>query len=128
MGFYKIRRSLAVGGGSVQLGADVNLYRSAANVLKTDDALTVVGTLTASGATTLTGLATASAGLDASGGTKMLLPYATATPDINSNGQFQTIQKGNRSYLLYYLGGTPCYITLPQVTAGTMLVTVGGTP
>ncbi len=128
MGYTKIRRALAIGGGSVQLGADVNIYRTSANVLKTDDALTVAGTLTASGASTLTGIATVSAGMDASGGTKLTVPYATTTPNINANGQLQMLQKSNLSYLLYYCGGTPCYIQLPQVTAGTMLVTVGGTP
>ena len=122
MGYFKIRRSLAIAGGSVNIGADTNLYRNSANVLKTDDALTVTGALTASA------LITASIGVDAAGGTKLTVPYATATPNINANGQLQMLQKANRSYLLYYAGGTPCYIALPQVSEGTALFTVGGTP
>jgi len=108
MGFYKIKRALAVAGGSVHIGADTNIYRSAANVLKTDDALTVALALTAP--------------------TKLVAPYTTDSGTVDTNGQIQFEQKSNRSYLLYQCGGTPCYITLPQVTAGTMLVTVGGTP
>ena len=122
MGFFKIKGALALGGGSVQLGADVNLYRSAANVLKTDDGLNVAL------ASTLTGLATLSAGFNAQGGTQGILPYGTASPTIDQNGEVFVLQKGNRSYLCYQAGGTPCYITLPQVTAGTALYTVGGTP
>ena len=45
MGFFKIRRALAVSGGSIQIGADTNLYRSAADLLKTDDALEIAGTV-----------------------------------------------------------------------------------
>lgn len=39
----------------INWGADVNLYRSAANTLKTDDALIVVGSLSASGGLVVTG-------------------------------------------------------------------------
>lgn len=117
MGYFKIRRSLNIGGGSVQLGADVNIYRSAANVLKTDDSLTTAGyTLTADKI------------LNASSGTAAYLPYHTATPTVAVNGHFTMMQKGNRSYLLYYAGGTPCHIMLPQTTHGTVTITVGGTP
>ena len=38
-------------GNGIRIGGDVNLYRSAANVLKTDDAFTAVGTVTGSGFT-----------------------------------------------------------------------------
>lgn len=38
------------------IGSDTNLYRGAANMLKTDDSLTVGSTLLVNGATTLTGL------------------------------------------------------------------------
>ena len=118
----KFRGAIAVGGGRVQLGADVNLYRSAANTLKTDDGLNVPLT------STLTGKITPSAGMDASGGPILAVPYATASPTVDTNGHLSYVQKGNRSYMLYRAGGTPCYMTLPQVTGGTILVTVGGTP
>lgn len=113
--FFIVGRSLSVKGGSIHM-KDVNLYRSAANVMKSDDALTVAGTVTASLA------------LDASGGTVLKVPYHTVSPNVDANGHLTFLQKGNRSYLLYHMGGTPCYITMPQVTAGTMLVTVAGTP
>jgi len=41
--------------GGIYFGSDVTLYRSAANTLKTDDSLTVTGTLGVTGGTTLTG-------------------------------------------------------------------------
>ncbi len=41
--------SLSVGGGVLTLAADTNLYRLSANVLKTDDSLTVAGDLNAEG-------------------------------------------------------------------------------
>lgn len=44
----------------INWGADVNLYRSAANTLKTDDALVVVGSLSASGGLVVTGNASVS--------------------------------------------------------------------
>jgi hypothetical protein len=48
-----IAATTAIGG--IDFGTDTNLYRSAANTLKTDDALTVAGVITAgSGPTTLT--------------------------------------------------------------------------
>ncbi len=134
MGYFYIKRGLAVKGGSVLIGADCNLIRDAADRLATDDAFRVGGTANLQGATRIGGAATLaanlthSAGTAAFQGTALVLPYHTVSPDVNNNGQFAVLQKGNRSYLLYQAGGTPCYITLPQVTAGTMLVTVGGTP
>ncbi len=49
MGLFKVRRTLALVAGTVDFGADCNLYRNSANVLKTDDALTVTGALVATG-------------------------------------------------------------------------------
>ena len=122
MGYFKTRRALAVGGGFVQIGADTNLYRTAANVLKTDDALTVAGV------STLTGLSTLSAGFNAAAGTQAALPYSTASPTVDTNGQIGFTQKGNRTYLTFYAGGTPFHVMFPQTTHGTITTTVGGTP
>ena len=128
MGLFVIKRGLSIKGGSVHM-IDVNIFRDSANVMKTDDALTVAGLFTATA-----GFATARGGtvtggtVDLAGGTAFLVPYHTVSPSVSSNGHLTALQKANRSYLLYQMGGTPCYITLPQVTAGTMLVTVGGTP
>lgn len=126
MGYFKTRRALAVGGGSVHIGADTNLYRSSANVLKTDDALTVAG------ASTLTGAVTANGGVDSSGTVtltgRLVAPYGTASPTIASNGQIVVYTKSNVSYLGVYVGGTPNYIAFPATTHGTVTVTVGGTP
>ena len=53
----------------ITIGADTNLYRSAANILKTDDALTVTGatilssTLAVTGTSALTGVVTATGGV-----------------------------------------------------------------
>lgn len=116
MGFRKIYGSLTVTGGSVNLGADTNFYRSAANVIKTDDALTV------------TGIVTASAGVNAQGGTSFVAPYATASPTVDANGHISFVQKGDRSYLSFQCGGTPFHVMFPQTTHGTITTTVGGTP
>lgn len=129
MGFFKIRRNLVVGGGSVQLGADVGLFRDSANVARTNDALTVDGIITASAGISSTKGGTVTGGTtDIGGATALIVPYQVATPDVNKNGHFSFLQKGDRSYMLYEMGGTPCYITLPQVTSATALFTIGGTP
>ena len=52
MGIFKIWQRPAIVGGSVDIGADVNLYRSAADLLKTDDGLEIAGTVGLLGAFT----------------------------------------------------------------------------
>ena len=122
MGYMQIRGGITIKSATAQIniGPDCDLYRDSANVMKTDDALTVAGTLTGEGAVTATGTLTASS--------KLVVPYSTAVPTVSSNGQLEFIQRNDRSYLIYQAGGTPCYVTLPQVTGGTALYTVGGTP
>ena len=88
----------------------------------------IVGASTLTGAVTVNGAMTAGSTVNMSGATAVYMPYHTVSPNVDTNGQIAVLQKGNRSYLLYQAGGTPCYITLPQVTAGTALYTVGGTP
>ena len=90
--------------------------------------LATFGAATINGVTTVNGALTAGSTISFAGGTSFRVPYHTVSPNVDANGQIAVLQKGNRSYLLYYAGGTPCYLTLPQVTAGTILVTVGGTP
>lgn len=127
MGFFKIKRGLAVAGGTVQIGADTGIYRSAANVLTTDDGLTVAGTLTPQGAVTQTG------GAVSLGGTttvtnRLVVPYGTASPTIATNGQVHIYHKSNVAYLAIRSGGTPMYLAFPTSSDGTPTITIGGTP
>lgn len=101
----------------IYFGSDVTLYRSAANVLKTDDSLTVTGTLTA-GAIAYTTLETTGnttlgdAGADAISvlGTATFTPLATFTGGATSTGTLTA--NGN--------------VVLGDTVADT--VTVNGTP
>jgi len=120
MGFFKVRRSLAVTGGSVNIGADCNLYRSAANVLTSDDALTLTGTLTPNGAVNAAGTVTTSG--------RLVIPHGTASPTVATDGQLFVYTKANVSRLGVRINGTPNYIAFPAATNGTVTVTVGGTP
>ena len=129
MGWDKIYRRLRVkgriniGAGSVTFGdaEDTNLYRSAANTLKTDDALTVAGAFNASGAATVAGAFTAQ-------GTPALVPYATASPTVDSNGQVGVYHKAGVAYLTFQSGGTPYVLGLPSATNGTLTITVNSVP
>ncbi len=139
MGFFVVG-NLKMRGGSVQLGADTNLYRKAANQLATDDGMHVAGTagvvgaaqftaaVTALSTLGVTGIITASAGVNAAAGTLLAVPYGTASPTVNANGAISFVQKADRSYLTFQAGGTPFHIMFPQTTHGTITVTVGGTP
>lgn len=126
MGFFKVKRNLAIAGGSVQLGADTNLYRDSANALKTDDALTVAGAFTPTGAVVANGGISSSGTVTVTG--KLVAPYGTASPTIATNGQIVVYTKSDVSYLGVYIGGTPNYIGFPNATHGTVTITVGGTP
>lgn len=133
MGFFVIRNSLAVKGGSVQIGADTNLYRDSANVLKTDDALTVVGTLTAAGAQTHTGALTQTGPATYNGsvnfaGTPFKVPYATSSPTLGANGDLRMYLKVGIPYLAVQIGGTAYAIALPKTTDGTITVTANSLP
>jgi hypothetical protein len=64
----------SLGWGSGSASTDTNLYRSAANVLKTDDSLTVGTNLTVAGSASINGTLAASGGITGPGG----LPYRTA--------------------------------------------------
>ena len=127
MGFFVIRNSVAVKGGSVQIGADANIYRSAANVLKTDDALTVVGTLTASGAQVHTG-ALSQAGSATFSGTPFVVPYETSSPTLGANGDLRLYLKAGIPRLAFQVGGTVYAIALPLTTHGTITITAGSLP
>ncbi len=138
MGLFRVRRNLVVNGGSVQIGADVGIYRSAANRLDTDDALQVAGTANLvgavrhGGALTQVGAATMAAasfsGSAVFSGTPVVLPYGTVSPGDAVNGEFNIYHRAAVAYLSFRSGGTPYSIALPNVTAGTMLVTVGSPP
>lgn len=100
---FKIRRSLVIVGGSALLGADVNLYRSAANALKTDDGFIV-------------------------GGTPFVAPYSTTSPTLDVNGQIAVYQKGGTPRLAVRLAGTVINIELPTTTGGTAFYRVASPP
>lgn len=93
----------------IGFGTDTNLYRSAADTLKTDDALTVVGATTL--ATSLTGLLEASSGL-----------VSTATADVDYQ---QTVTWGDG---LEYSAGTAAvdYNTTNLKITATELDTIQG--
>ncbi len=97
---YKVRRNAIFLGGSVDLGADVNVYRSAADTLKTDDSFTIAGAT-------------------------FVAPYATTTPTMATNGQIQLYQKGGTPRLVVRLGGTNIIVQFPTATGGTAFYTVG---
>jgi hypothetical protein len=102
MGYDKFRRKLWQAG-SVDLGADCNLYRDAANKLKTDDGLAV-------------------------GGTPFIAPYSTSSPTLNANGQIAIYHKGGTPWVGFYIGGTPYVMQVPTSDGGTPVFTVNSTP
>lgn len=94
---YKFRRDIVVLGGSAQFGADTNLYRSAANTLKTDDSLVV-------------------------GGSLLTVPYGNTSPALASNGDMAIYHKANVARLAIRSGGT---IYTLQFAVGTATFTAG---
>ena len=126
MGLFKIRRALAVGGGSVQIGADCNVYRTSANVLKTDDGLTVSGVLTASSTLTASGAVNASGTVTLTG--RLVAPYGTASPTVATNGQVLLVHHTHVPYLVVRSGGTTYHMAFPTATHGTPTFTANGTP
>lgn len=105
---FTVRGALRVKEGTVQVGADVNLYRNAANVLKTDDSFTVVGSLTS--------------------GTAFVAPYGTSSPAPVTNGQIAVYHKTHVPRLVVYSGGTAYCVAFPAATHGTITVTVNSVP
>lgn len=85
------------------IGADCNVYRYAANKLKTDDGLIV-------------------------GGTPFVAPYGTAAPTIDTNGQLAVYHKTHVPRLVLYSGGTPYAMAMPAATHGTLTITVNSVP
>jgi len=100
---FKERGRFFIRGGSVLIGADTNIYRSAADQLKTDDGLHVAGTA-------------------------LIVPYGTSATTKAQNGDFQVYHKGNVAYLTFRAGGTVYSVGLPAATHGTATITVGSPP
>jgi len=78
--------TVRVTGGTVTLGAngDVNIYRSGANILKTDDKfISAVALVTAAG---------------------------TAAPTLSTNGELQVAQVGGTARIYFRVAGTTYYI------------------
>ena len=139
MGWFVVRRGLAVRGGKIQFGADVELARTTADRLDLADALQVSGTANITGATrvggalTQVGAATLSGALSVAGsatlsGTPCVLPYLTASPGDAVNGEFNIYHKGDVARLSFRSGGTPYTIALPSATHGTVTITIGSPP
>lgn len=138
MGYFKVKQALAISGGSVLLGADTNLYRSAANILATDDALSVGGTVlvkkTSGGTTTIDGgTVTVPGQLVNSGsavfsGTPFIIPTGGTPTNLRSNGAMYLASVNDVNYLLFRVGGTPISVGLPATTHGTLTITVNSLP
>lgn len=96
-------------------GRDTTLYRSAANTLKTDDALIVTGALTASaGATVTTGGLTVSAGGAAITGT---------VTDTATGIAYKPVQSGSVSFVFSGVSSVDVNVTFPIAFASTPHVT-----
>lgn len=147
------KRLIIRGDGQLVLGSgsatgDTNLYRDSANVLKTDDALVVAGTLGVTGATTLsstlasgaltvTGAASASTTLTAGTGITATTGNITATNGdvvISTAGKGLNVKTGSNARIgtLTLNGATPVVVNTTAVTADSAIFltvkTVGGTP
>jgi hypothetical protein len=103
MGWFKIRQNLYVAGGSVDIGANNNWYRSASLKMKTDSSLIV-------------------------GGTAFVAPYGTAAPTPDTNGAILVYHKTHVPRLVVYSGGTAYSMAFPGATHGTVTITVGSPP
>ncbi len=162
---FKVRRTLIVVGGSVDIGSGPNLYRSSAALLKTDVSLEAVGGLTlgapgtvnsnmlirktaigtvtidagtiairkhlALGGTTtidggtVTGVTAVFSG-SVNAGTQCVLPYGASA--VTTNGEIKVYHGTFLPHFTFRSGGTQYTVSLPNVTAGTMLFTVGSPP
>lgn len=95
-------------------GRDTTLYRSAANTLKTDDALIVTGALTASaGATVTTGGLTVSAGGAAITGTVTDTATGIAYKPVQSGTQTVTFNAASTTATVTF---SPAFASVPVVT------------
>ena len=97
----------------IRLGSsqDVNLYRAAANTLKTDDSLHVVGDLTVDGTLSASGLgATVVTALPGSptNGQEVILVDSTTTPTYAWHLKYvSSVEDGATDYRWVFIGGTP---------------------
>ncbi len=162
---FKVRRTLVVVGGSVDIGSGPNLYRSSSVLLKTDVNLEAAGGLTLGAGGTVTGTFTAKktnvgtviadagtlsikkhlngggtttvdggsvTGVTAvfsgsvNAGTQCVLPYGASA--VTTNGEIKVYHGTFLPHFTFKSGGTQYTVSLPNVTAGTMLVTVGSPP
>lgn len=135
------KRLIIRGDGQLVLGSgsaagDTNLYRDSANVLKTDDALVVVGTA-ATGALTVTGAASTTTTLTAGTSITATLGDITATNGnfvASAAGKGLNVKTGANARIgtLTLTGATPVVVSTTAVTADSAIFltvkTVGGTP
>ncbi len=115
---FKVRRTLVVVGGSVQMGADVNLYRSAANLLATDDAFQVGGTAYLVGATKFGAQVTF-------GSAALVQNEGSVAPTLTIHGDFQRAHVlGSPLNMYFRSGGTTYSIAFQAATHGTITCTI----
>jgi len=130
------RGILRVKGGTIKLGADVDITRGAANRMDVADAVQISGTANVTGATRIGGALTAVGAIAATGGvatlpgTPFCLPYGTAVPTITANGDLRIYHKSTDHIprLAFQSNGTAYVIALPTATNGTVTVTVNSIP
>ena len=124
MGFFVVRRGLAVRGGSVQIGADCNLYRISASVLRTNDGLTVDGALTPSGGVISAGYLAQTGSANMSG-TPFRVPHGTIAPGLTQSGEIKMYDPTGAGKISMRIGGTVYTLAFPSATHGTVTITVG---
>lgn len=120
MGLIKWKSNFAIGG-SVQLGADTNIYRKAANQLATDDGFHAGGTVGVTGAATFSDSATFS-------GTPFVVPYSTTSPTFATNGDLRIYHKTNTPAIAFRSGGTSYVLQFPTTDHGTATLRVNTVP
>lgn len=86
--------------GAIVLGGDTNLYRSAANTLKTDDALTVTGALICNATISVTGGAIAVYGYSSSNNSSVIFLRSDSATYIYNDGTNVYHRVGNNDTLV----------------------------
>ncbi len=115
---FKIRRTLVVVGGSVQMGADVELSRKAANLLGTDDGLQVGGTAYLVGASKFGAAVTF-------GSAQFIMNEGSVTPTLTAHGDLQRFHVlGTTLTVAFRSNGTTYAMAFPSTTHGTPTITI----
>jgi hypothetical protein len=103
-GTYSLQLSSTAGtaASGITFGTDTNLYRSAADTLKTDDALIVTGMLTANGSITMGDakdiVINTSTGTKIGTGTTQKIGFYNATPVVRPSAYTQTFSTADKTH------------------------------